>query len=138
MSMGRGADAFRIRSLASVNPVDINRMTITEAGERNILELSGGKWTRNGLPADSTQTVRFRSTLARLSGTKFEDGQYPAGLPSHTLIIEGNNFNPIELKAYPMADTNIIYLVTSSANPGAVFNGKEGGLFEKIWKGMEF
>jgi hypothetical protein len=26
------------------------------------------------------------------------------------------------------------YIITSSANPGSFFNGKEGGLFKKIWE----
>ncbi len=138
MSLGRGADAFRVRTLTSVDPNDINRLTINNEGQMTRLELFEGKWMANGQPADSTEASRYRSTLARLSGSKFEDETTAAVDPSHILILEGNNFNPVELRAFPVADTNIRYLVTSSANPGAFFNGKEGGLFDRIWGGAGF
>jgi hypothetical protein len=59
-----------------------------------------------------------------------------SGMPSHSVTIEGNNFQPIEIKAFPVADTNLNYLVVSSRNPDAVFNGKKGKLFTKVMVGQ--
>jgi hypothetical protein len=103
-----------------------------------VIEQQNGKWVMNGMPADSAKVVRFRSTLSKLAGSKFLDDAVLPVAPEYSLTLEGNNFSPILLKAYPVADTNINYIITSSANPGAFFNGKEGGLFGKIWKFGEF
>jgi hypothetical protein len=133
MTFSGNVDSYRYRSLASFNPSDITRITITEPGSRNVLENPDGKWLMNGIPADSTKMARYRSVLARLSGSKFVDQDAGQFTPSHSMTIEGNNFNPVEINAYPVADTNVNYIITSSANPGSFFNGKEGGLFKKIW-----
>ena len=134
MSFGGNINSYRFRTLSSVNPSDINRITIEEAGNRSVLENLDGKWLLNGVPADSAKAVRYRSSLARLTGSKFVDQDSPPANPSHSLMIEGNNFTPVHIQAYPVADTNTAFIITSSANPDAFFNGKEGGLFKKIWE----
>jgi hypothetical protein len=133
MTFSGKLDNYRFRSLASVNPTDITRITVTEPGNRRVYENPDGKWIMNGMPADSATVVKYRSVVSRINGTKFIDQDNLPTSPSHTLLIEGNNFTPVEVDAFPVADTNINYIVTSSANPGTCFNGKEGGLFKKIW-----
>jgi len=133
MSFSSKVDSYRYKNLAGVNPADITRISVTEPGNRKIFENPEGKWLLNGTPADSASVARYRSTLARLSGTKFFDGDVTPSGASHSLVIEGNNFTPVEIQAFPVADTNVNYIITSSANPGSYFNGKEGGLFSKIW-----
>lgn len=134
MSVSGNVDAYRYRSLVNVKPADITRITVNEPGNRSVIENQDGKWLINGMMADSTEMAKYSSTISRLSGTKFADLQSLTSVPSHSVMIEGNNFNPVEIQAYPAADTNIGYIITSSANPGSNFNGKEGGLFKKIWE----
>jgi hypothetical protein len=133
MSFSDKIDSYRYRSLSGVNPADITRMTVTEPGNKQVFENLDGKWMMNGMLADSTSVVKFRTSIARLNGTKFVDQDAIPSMASHSLLIEGNNFTPVEIQAYPVADTNVNYIVTSSANPGTFFNGKEGKLFNKIW-----
>jgi hypothetical protein len=133
MTFSSKTDSYRYKSLSGVNPADINRITVREPGNAKVYENTTGKWTLNGAPADSAAMVRFRSTLARLSGSKFYETEGAPSVASHSVIIEGNNFSPVEIQAYPVADTNVNYVISSSANPGSYFNGKEGGLFKKIW-----
>lgn len=134
MGLSSNIDSYRIRSLAGVNPADITRIVTEEPGNRKILEKVDGNWMFNGVPADSTAALRYRSSLGRLNGGKFVDQEVPLSNPSYTLKIEGNNFAPIEINAYPVADTNVAYVITSSANPESYFNGKDGGLFKRIWE----
>jgi hypothetical protein len=134
MTFSGKVDSYRYKSLISVNPSDINRIMVNEPGGRKVFENPDGKWTLNGAPADSASVVKYRSSLARLSGSKFYDGEVMPSGASHSVTIEGNNFTPVELQAHPVADTNVKYIITSSANPGSYFNGKEGGLFKKIWQ----
>jgi len=134
MTFSGKVDSYRYRTLVSVNPSDINRITITETGSKKVLESQDGKWFFNGIPADSLKSVKYRSALSRLTGSKFISQEGGQSYPAYSLLIEGNNFTPVELQAYPAADTNIAYVISSSANPGSYFSGKDGGLFKKIWQ----
>ena len=134
MGLSSSINSYRIRSLAGVNQADITRIISEAPGNRKVLEKVDGKWLFNGAPTDSTMALRFRSTLARITGSKFIDLDVPPTNPSHSIKIEGNNFTPVEIDAFPVADTNVAYIVTSSVNPGSYFSGKEGGLFKKIWQ----
>jgi hypothetical protein len=138
MNFNRDAASFRNKVLVSVNAGDVNRITAIDGLESKRIEIQQGQWQVNGLPGDSTALKKYRQTLSRLSGAKFIDGESLPLTPDCSLTIEGNNFSPVQLKAFSVADTNIQYIITSSANPGAYFNGKEGGLFRKIWPKVEF
>jgi hypothetical protein len=133
MGVSGNTDAYRYRNLSGINPEDITRITVNQPGERKVIENQDGRWLLNGSPADSASMAKYRSTIARLNGSKFADQEVFQSSPSHSLTIEGNNFTPVEIQAYPVADTNMAYIITSTANPGSTFNGKEGGLFKKIW-----
>lgn len=138
MSISSNPDSYRVRSLVNVNPADITRISVNSQGTNTILENINGKWQMNGNQADSATMAKYRNSLSRLTGSKFTDQPAIQTFPSHTLRIEGNNFSPVDLQAFPVADTNIKYLITSSANPGANFSGKDGGLFKRIWEQFEF
>jgi hypothetical protein len=133
MNFNRDAASFRNKVLVSVNAGDVNRITVTDGLELKRIEIQQGQWQVNGMPGDSTELKKYRQALSRLSGAKFVDGASVPLTPDCSLTLEGNNFSPVQLKAFSVADTNIQYIITSSANPGAFFNGKEGGLFRKIW-----
>ena len=133
MGLSSAVNSYRYRNLASVNPADITRIISEEPGNRKVLENLDGKWFFNGAPADSAKVVGYRTSVSRLTASKFIDQDVLPSSPSHSLKIEGNNFTPVQIDAYPVADTNVAYIITSSANPGSFFNGKEGGLFKKIW-----
>jgi hypothetical protein len=134
IGLGGNVNSFRIRSLAGVNQADITRITSEEPGNRTVLENLDGRWFFDGTPADSARVFRYRTSVSRLTASKFIDQDVLPSSPSHSLRIEGNNFTPVQIDAYPVADTNVAYIITSSANPGSFFNGKEGGLFKKIWE----
>ncbi|MCU0371323.1 MAG: DUF4340 domain-containing protein, partial [Bacteroidales bacterium] len=105
MSVRGTTDAYRYRNLSGVNPNDITRIIIEQPGDRKVLENQDGKWLLNGMPADSASTAKFRSTVARLTGSKFTDQEPGQSMLSHSLLIEGNNFTPVEIHAYPVPDT---------------------------------
>jgi hypothetical protein len=134
MGFSGNISSYRVRSLTGINPSDINKITVDEPGISKVFENVNGKWLLNGTPTDSAKAARFSSVLARLTANKFVDQQAPTSGSGYSVKIEGNNFTPIEIEAFPVADTNLAYVVTSSANPEAYFNGKEGGLFKKIWQ----
>jgi hypothetical protein len=133
MTIGRNGDAFRDKMLTGVKGQDISRVTFSYPGGGGmLLDKSTGKWAINGVPADSMKVVKYLNSISRLTSQDFIYNTPAPGMPSHTVTIEGNNFQPIEIKAFPVADTNLNYLLVSSRNPDAVFNGKKSKLFTKI------
>ncbi|MBW6460616.1 MAG: DUF4340 domain-containing protein [Bacteroidales bacterium] len=134
INFNREADEYRNKTLSNLNPDDITRMIFEKMGTSITLELVEGNWLLDGMPADSASVVSYRSTLARLSGNKFVEENILQGPPDQSLRLEGNNFSPVTISAYPVADTNIHYVITSSQNPGAYFNGKETDLYNRTFK----
>ncbi|MFO7621661.1 MAG: DUF4340 domain-containing protein, partial [Bacteroidales bacterium] len=133
IKFNREADEYRNKTLSNLNPDDITRMIFEKMGTSITLELVEGNWLLDGMPADSASVLSYRSTLARLSGNKFVEENILQGAPDQSLRLEGNNFSPLTISAYPVADTNIHYVITSSQNPGAFFNGKEADLYNRIF-----
>ena len=132
MTVGRSSDGFRDKNLTGINRQDISKLTFDYPDRKIDLESDKGKWTVNGTPADSMKMIKYLNTIARINSQDFIYDSLQLDSPTHTLTIEGNNFSPIQIKAYPVADTNIQYVVVSSRNPEAYFNGKKAGLFKKL------
>jgi len=51
-----------------------------------------------------------------------------------TMKVEGSDFTPVLVKAYP-ADSINKYAITSSLNPESFFSGNKGGMFSKVFLG---
>ena len=137
MNFNREPDSYRDKKMVKVSPSDITRLVFSYPGEKMVAERNGNNWTLNGQLADSLKMARYTSTLSRLSGSVFIDEEVPAGEAPYALQVEGNNFSPIFLRAYPSPDTTILFLLNSTANPEAVFNGKNQNLFKKVMVSRE-
>lgn len=133
MNFNRDADSYRDKTLVNVNPEDIQRVVLDYGGRTMTLTRGEPGWMLNGTPADSAGAVNYIRGIARLSNPGFLPDDYSGQPAAYKVNIEGNNFAPIELRAYPVSDTNINYVVNSSHNPTAYFSGKQSDLFEKIF-----
>lgn len=133
MNFNRDTDSYRDKTLVSVKQNDIQRVEFSYGGRQTLLERTGQGWTLGGTPADSASTVNYVKTLSKLNSSDFLDKDHSGAEASHRITIQGNNFVPVELAAYPVSDTNINYAINSSHNPTAYFNGKKSDLFDKIF-----
>jgi len=133
MNFNRDPDSYRDKTLVSVNQGDIQRVEFNYDGRQTLLERTGQGWTLGGTPADSASVAKYVNTLSKLSSSNFLNEDYSGRQASRKINIEGNNFVPVELAAYPVSDTNINYVIYSSDNPTAYFNGKKSDLFDKIF-----
>jgi hypothetical protein len=130
--------SFRNRSVFNCsNPTDITKLTISSVYDELVLDLTTPEWKLNGMTVDSTLTAEYLQVLARITNSGFIDNVNVEDMvPEYTMLIEGNTFEPVTLKAYP-ADTTIGHYVTSTLNPGNVFDGSHTKLFEKVFVGKE-
>ena len=133
-----GVKPFRNRSLfISDKPTDITKLSISGPDGMVVLENNGDHWLVNGAVADSTKTDRYLRSISHLRSSSFEDDVNLSGKnPSYNMEIEGSTFAPASIKAYP-ADSTVMYYVTSSINPGSVFNGAKAKVFEKLFVGVD-
>lgn len=127
-------NSYRNKMLVNVTRDDISRLVFDYPNFKFTVEKSEEKWLLNGQPADSLKTARYLSRLHRLTSTNFVPSSTPkTGAVSHKLRIEGNNFTPVELNVFPTSDTLINWIITSSMNPQAEFDGTKAQLFERTF-----
>ncbi|MEE4258058.1 MAG: DUF4340 domain-containing protein [Bacteroidales bacterium] len=138
MNFQEGKQSFRDRTLFNCNGYDeIDKVSISSMNDKIELDLSSNEWTMNGSPVDSLSTLKYLRSLSRLNSSGFLDDVNVSGMtPAFTVRIEGSTFAPVSLQAYP-ADTLVGHYVTSTANPGTVFDGSKSRLFEKTFVGKE-
>ena len=135
MAVSREGEAYRDKALVGVLRNDITRVSFQYPEQSMTLEKQDQKWMLDGAPADSLEAVRYATMVARIAGQEFIYEDIQLGSPTHTVTIEGNNFSPVEIKAYPVADTNYNYVLISSKNPEALFSGKKSDLFNRLMVG---
>lgn len=134
MSYQNDVNSYRNKSLANINKDDISKLEFNYPDRKITLSKEENKWMMNGQPADSANTVKYLNKIYRLNSSNFVDqSTQKLSAATYKLSIEGNNFSPIEIQAFPAADTTIKYVVTSSVNPGAEFDGSKAQLFEKVF-----
>lgn len=133
MNFNREASTYRDRTLTALGRPDIMRVNFDYPGESATLSRQGDQWYLNEQPADSASAANYIAAIARITSPNFVNESLASGNASHKVTIEGNNFRPVIIEAYPVADTNINYVVHSSHNVDAYFDGKKSNLFEKIF-----
>jgi hypothetical protein len=134
MSIQANVNAYRNKTLFASNKDDLNKITFNyPEGNGFVLSKEDNKWLLNGIATDSTLTARYLSKLARVTSSNFIDEVSPLiSTATHSVRIEGNNFAPVEIKAFP-ADTVNKYVVTTSLVPDAKYSGSKSGLFERVF-----
>lgn len=135
MNIQPKVDSYRAKILCSANQEDITKVSFNYPGIDNFtLTRNENQWMVNGEVADSTKTVRYLQKLQRLSSSVYVDDLEPlSSIPTYTVMVEGNNIIPIELKAYPVADTIHNTYITSSMVPDTKYSGDKNRLFERVF-----
>ena len=92
------------------------------------------KWRTIKNQVDSAKTVQYLRQISNLSSSNFIDSVDVAMFnnPAYLLKIEQEEGEPIEIKAF-VEDQN--YLIQSSANTEAYFDGSQNDLWKKIFIG---
>jgi hypothetical protein len=136
MSVQPNVNTYRAKVLCAMNQDDITKISFNYPNNKKFtLQGQEGKWYLNGEETDSTKTARYLMKFVRLSNNNFvDDPSVPVSdTPSHSVVLEGNNTLPVEIRAYPSADTTHQYLITSSLVPDAKYSGYKSRLFDKVF-----
>lgn len=135
MNVQPNVNTYRAKILCAMEQEDITKISFNYPdSEKFVLQSQEGKWYLNGEETDSTKTARYLMKFKRLTNNSFVDEPLTVSdSPSHTVVLEGNNTLPVELRAYPTTDSTHQYLITSSLIPDARYSGYKSRLFEKVF-----
>jgi hypothetical protein len=133
MTFGKGLNGFRDKTLINVIPENITQISFNYPSDSSFaLKRDMNHWKIGNQIPDSAKTADFIQKLSHLSSYDILENDVSKGKELFSVKIEGNNFSPIDLKAFE-SDSTIKYLITSSINPDASFSGLQSDLFKKIF-----
>jgi len=139
LSMALSTEVSRYRNtlLTNLKPTDIKKLIFSYPDSSFTVENLNDKWVLNGNAADSTKTASYISDISRLMSSSFASKKRIQNAQKQELFklrIEGNNFTPVELKAFPVDST---MLIRSTSNKDGVFLGDKSDLKNKIFVGKQ-
>lgn len=130
MTFNRNVNAFRDKTVIRSAVSDWVRLTFTCPADSSFtLQKVNDKWMIDNSPVDLASVASYLSSVANLTETGFAE-TLPSGVPTHRLLIEGNNqMQPIQISGYPGGENSIV--IESSQNRGNYFNSPE--LVKKVF-----
>ncbi|MEJ2614146.1 MAG: DUF4340 domain-containing protein [Ignavibacteriaceae bacterium] len=138
-SFNQKPDYFRDNTIVNDDMSHWKRLTFTYPADSSfqLIKDSTNHWNINKLKIDSSKTAIFLRTLSHLTGSEFADNPDESLLSraAYTLTIESSALGAITISAY-IDSTK--YLIHSSQNPDAYFNGKKNNLKGKIFIGKNY
>jgi hypothetical protein len=136
MTFNRNAGDLRDKTLVNLRTDDITRITFAYPADSSfVLIRDKNAWKINNKEwVDSTKTAEFLNSIANLSSYDLIDDNIKPGNEVFSVNIEGKNFKPVKLQAFE-ADTTVKYIVTSTYNTDARFDGKKGDLVNRVFVG---
>ena len=138
-SFNQKPDYFRNNTIVNDDASHWKRLTFTYPADSSfqLIKDTTNHWNINKLKIDSTKTANFLRTLSHLSGSDFVDNPDESLLSkaAYTLTIGTSALGAVTISAY-IDSTN--YLIHSSQNPDAYFNGKKNNLKGKIFVGENY
>ena len=138
-SFNQKPDYFRNNNLVNDDESHWNRLTFTYPADSSfqMVKDTTNHWTINKIKPDSAKTYNFLRTLSHLTSSDFVDNPDESLLnkAACTLTIESSALGAVTLSAY-IDSTN--YLIHSSRNPEAYFNGNKNNLKGKIFVGKKY
>jgi len=127
MTFNKGANIFRDAAIINDEFSNWNQLQFIYPSDSSFtLAKSGNDWLINGMKTDSLNTFNFLNRLSRLTDTKFIDDFSPENpaAPVYKLNITTEDFQFIEINGYK---ENKRYVISSSQNPEAYFDGNSAG-----------
>lgn len=125
MMFNREAKSFRENSVVIGNPETWKKLTFNYSSDSSFtLENQSNIWMVNGIIADSTAVDSYFSKIRMLTNSSFDDDFILNSnqKAEFSVRIEGDNFSPIEVKAYRNNMDELVY--SSSQNRGNYFKSK--------------
>ncbi len=134
MTFNRKINEFRDSRVLYANKDDLKQISFHFPDNDYTLTKNDSIWMIDGLKADSASVANFLTSLKRVNSTDFiSDNNVPEGNPDCSLILTGKNGTELaHISAFYSDTTHIV--ISSSINEGTYFDGKNSGLFSRLFK----
>lgn len=136
MSLNRGFDDWRDKTLSKFNKDDIKKVNFTYPDSSYTIELKDSVWYIKDRIVDTKKVESFLSGLQNKNGYQFKNDFQAISNPIYELKIEGNNLTQIDVKCYKSEDGK--YIIHSDQNEEAFFESDENGLVEQLFKSAQY
>jgi hypothetical protein len=137
MNIAEEFDNWRDKKIMPGDYPTWTKLTFTYPADSgfSIKKDSDEEWTSgDGADIDSLTTINTVKEISNQNYGSFINKFDTNGKQAlFTLRVEGSDFSPTLIKAYP-ADSINRYALTSTLNPGSYFSGNKGGMFSKIFR----
>ena len=138
-SFNQKPDYFRNNTIVNDDMSHWKQLTFTYPADSSfqLIKDTTNHWSINKIKIDSARTATFLRTLSHLTGSDFVDNPDESLLnkAAYTLTIGSSALGAITISAY-IDSTN--YLIHSSQNSEAYFNGNKNNLKGKIFVGKNY
>jgi len=137
MSVNREFNSWRNQVITNTRKEDVTKLIFSYPADTGFIALKNDSiWMANGEVADSLKIDQFLSSLSYKNSSEFKDDFIPSLNPDFQLTIEGNNFSPVSIQVFSIADDQ--YVINSSLNPGSYFQSKREGLYSDLFKSSSY
>lgn len=132
MAFNREINAFRDNQIINSNKNDWTKLTYNYPADSSfVLSNNNGAWMLGGTVTDSAKTAEYLNSIDYLTNSTFVDDAQ-VDTPLYSVTIEGKNFSPINIKAFP-ADSIHKFYIHSSENDGVYFSCKSNNIADRLF-----
>lgn len=131
MSLGRGADAYRKKTIVSLeNKSGVNQISFDYPADSSFaMKRNNNQWMVEGQAIDSASAAEYLNTIQNLNGSSFVDLQNPdMSNPTYKATISGEE--KVEVEAKKIGGE---WVVHSSQNQASYFSDSQGTIREKLF-----
>jgi len=131
MSLGRGADAYRKKTIVSLeNKSGVNQISFDYPADSSFaMKRNNNQWMVEGQAIDSASAAEYLNTIQNLNGSSFADLQNPdMSNPTYKATISGEE--KVEVEAKKIGGE---WVVHSSQNQASYFSDSQGTIREKLF-----
>jgi hypothetical protein len=131
MSFGRGADAYRKKTVVSLEDKSaVNQISFDYPSDSSfVMKRNNNRWMVEGQAVDSASAAEYLNTIQNLNGSSFADLQNPdMSNPTYKATISGEE--NIEVAAKKIGGA---WVVHSSQNQASYFSDSKGSIRDKLF-----
>ena len=130
LMFNKDVNSYRNTEVAHFVKENVTEIIINTPNGNTTTAKQNNTWLTNGEQADSLAIDKYLSSITNLTNRNFINDSGDLSNPMYSFKIKGNNFNEIEINAYPK-DSVSSYLV-SNQNLGTVFEDKNNEIINKL------
>ncbi|NOY36402.1 MAG: DUF4340 domain-containing protein [Chlorobi bacterium] len=132
LSFNQNFDAWRDHLFIRTTRSNLRKFTFTYPADSGfVVQYADSLWNVEGAPADSAGMANYLADWTFRRYADFADNYDPPANPDFQITAEGNNMDPVVIKAY--RDPRYHFVMNSSMNPETWFADKDSSIYKMFF-----